>query len=71
MEIRTTQPAIQFYSGNFLKGGDDEGGYQQYHGFCLETQHHPDAPNQPDFPTTILKPGETYRQTTVHAFSAE
>ena len=71
MEIRTTQPAIQFYSGNFLKGGDDEGGYQQYHGFCLETQHHPDAPNQPGFPTTILKPGETYRQTTVHAFSAE
>ena len=71
MEIRTTQPAIQFYSGNFLQGGDDEGGYQQYHGFCLETQHYPDSPNQPDFPTTILKPGETYRQTTVHAFTVE
>ena len=71
MEIHTTQPAIQFYSGNFLTGGDVEGGYPQYHGFCLETQHFPDSPNRSDFPTTILKPGETYRQTTVHAFSVE
>lgn len=71
MEIQTTQPAIQFYSGNFLAGGDTEGGYQQYHGFCLETQHYPDSPNRADFPTTILQPGETYRQTTVHTFSAE
>ncbi len=71
MEIRTTQPGIQFYSGNFLDGTETGGGYKQHEGFCLETQHFPDSPNQPSFPSTILKPGETYKHTTVHKFSAE
>ncbi|MDA1051196.1 MAG: galactose mutarotase [Planctomycetota bacterium] len=71
MEIHTTQPGIQLYSGNFLDGSEGAGGYDQYGAFCLETQHYPDSPNQPEFPTTILKPGETYKQTTVHKFSVE
>jgi len=71
MEIRTTQPGIQFYSGNFLDGSEGNGGYKQYEGFCLETQHYPDSPNQPGFPSTILKPGETYKHTTIHKFTAE
>jgi aldose 1-epimerase len=71
MEILTTQPGIQLYSGNFLDGSEGAGGFNQYGAFCLETQHYPDSPNQPTFPTTILKPGETYKQTTVHKFSVE
>ena len=71
MEIYTTQPGIQFYSGNFLDGEDANGGFKQYEGFCLETQHYPDSPNQPSFPTTILKPGETYKHTTLHKFSVK
>jgi aldose 1-epimerase len=71
MEIRTTQPGIQFYSGNFLDGKPANGNYQQYEGFCLETQHYPDSPNQPSFPSAILKPGETFAQTTVHRFAVE
>jgi aldose 1-epimerase len=71
MEIHTTQPGIQLYSGNFLDGSEGGGGYNQYGAFCLETQHYPDSPNQPDFPATILKPGETYKQTTIHKFSVE
>lgn len=71
MEIYTTQPGIQLYSGNFLDGTESGGGFNQYGAFCLETQHYPDSPNQPEFPTTILKPGETYKQTTVHKFSVE
>ncbi|MEE2685114.1 MAG: aldose epimerase family protein [Planctomycetota bacterium] len=70
MEIYTTQPGLQFYSGNFLDGTDGSGGFQQYEGFCLETQHYPDSPNQPGFPSTILYPGKKYQHTTVHAFSA-
>ncbi|MCA9155105.1 MAG: galactose-1-epimerase, partial [Planctomycetales bacterium] len=50
---------------------ESNGGFKQYEGFCLETQHYPDSPNQPAFPTTVLKPGETYHQTTVHKFSVE
>ena len=71
MEIRTTQPGVQLYSGNFLDGTEASGGYKQHEGFCLETQHFPDSPNQPSFPSTILKPGETYEHTTVHKFFAE
>ena len=71
MEVFTTQPSIQLYSGNFLDGSESNGGFQQHQAFCLETQHYPDSPNQPDFPTTILKPGETYSQTTVHKFLTE
>ena len=75
MEVFTTEPAIQFYSGNFLNGtlqltkkGQP---YIQHAGLCLETQHYPDSPNEPSFPNTILKPGETYRQTTVYKFSVK
>jgi aldose 1-epimerase len=71
MEIHTTQPALQFYSGNFLDGKPENNNYQQYDGFCLETQHYPDSPNHADFPSTILRPGETFCQKTVHRFSAE
>lgn len=69
MEITTTQPGIQFYTGNFLNGQPGSGGFAQHGAFCLETQHLPDTPNQKNFPSTLLKPGETYRQTTVHKFS--
>ncbi len=71
MEIETTQPGLQFYSGNFLDGSEGGGGNKQHEAFCLETQHYPDSPNQPGFPTTILKPGETYQQKTVHRFSVK
>lgn len=71
MEIHTTEPAIQFYAGNFLDGtlvGSAGKMYRQGDGLCLETQHYPDSPNHPDFPSTVLKPGETYKTTTVHRF---
>jgi aldose 1-epimerase len=71
LEIFTTEPGVQLYCGNFLGGGAGEGGYKQHEAFCLETQHYPDSPNQPAFPTTTLKPGETYKSTTVHKFSVE
>lgn len=73
LEIWTDQPGVQFYSGNFLDGTlTGKGGqvYRQHHGFCLETQHFPDSPNQPKFPSTVLRPGQVYRTTTVHKFSA-
>ena len=70
MEIHTTQPGLQLYSGNFLDGTEGSGGFQQYEGLCLETQHYPDSPNQPGFPSTILNPGKKYHHTTVHVFSA-
>ena len=73
MEVWTTEPGVQFYSGNFLDGTltNTKGGakYVKHAALCLETQHFPDSPNQPSFPSTILKPGETYRQTTVYKFS--
>lgn len=69
MEITTTQPGIQFYTGNFLNGQPGSGGFDQHGAFCLETQHLPDSPNHSAFPSTELKPGETYRQTTTHKFS--
>lgn len=68
MEIETTQPGIQFYTGNFLDGSEGNGGFKQYEAFCLETQHYPDSPNHPEFPTTVLRPGETFRQSTIHRF---
>ncbi len=73
MKIETTEPAVQFYSGNFLDGSTKVGDYvyAKHAAFCLETQHYPNSPNQPEFPSTILKPGETYRHTTVHTFSVE
>jgi aldose 1-epimerase len=74
LEVSTTQPAVQFYTGNFLDGsvtGKQGHVYKRRYGFCLETQHYPDSPNHPDFPTTILKPGETFRSKTVFKFSAK
>ncbi len=75
MEVFTTQPGLQFYSGNFLNGGLQvtKGGqiYVPHAALCLETQHYPDSPNEPSFPSTILKPGETYMQTTVYKFSVK
>ncbi|HVS52713.1 MAG TPA: aldose epimerase family protein [Opitutaceae bacterium] len=72
LEVLTTEPGVQFYSGNFLDGTLAGKGGQRYpkrSGFCLETQHFPDAPNQPLFPTTALRPGETRRSTTIYRFS--
>lgn len=74
MEIHTTEPGIQFYSGNFLDGsfeGLDGVIYPKHSGFCLETQHYPDSINKPEWPSVVLRPGETYRHFTVHTFSAE
>jgi aldose 1-epimerase len=71
--IRTTEPGLQFHSGNFLTGslvGIGGGTYRQGDGICLETQHFPDAPNQPAFPSVVLRPGETYRSRTEHVFTA-
>ena len=74
MEIYTTEPGIQFYCGNFLDGrlkGKSGKAYVHRGGFCLETQHFPDSPNQINFPSTILKPGDTYESKTVFKFSAK
>ncbi|HEX6047320.1 MAG TPA: aldose epimerase family protein [Pyrinomonadaceae bacterium] len=74
MEVLTTQPGMQFYSGNFLDGsivGKGGVAYQKYAALCLETQHFPDAPNHPNFPSTVLRPGETYEHVTVYKFTTE
>lgn len=71
LRIATTEPGVQFYSGNFLDGTLVESGgriCRQGDALCLETQHFPDSPNRPSFPSTVLRPGETYRTTTVHSF---
>ena len=68
MEVMTTQPGIQLYSGNFLSGGADNAGFKQHEAFCLETQHFPDSPNQASFPSTLLKPGQTLDETTTYKF---
>ncbi len=71
MEIYTDQPGVQFYTGNFLDGsitGKAGKVYKKHYGFCLETQHFPDSPNKPDFPSVILQPGQKYATTTVHKF---
>ena len=73
LEAWTTQPGIQFYSGNFLDGIRGKGGkvYNRRDAFCLETQHYPDSPNHPNFPSTVLKPGEHYHSTTIYKFSVQ
>jgi len=74
VEIYTTQPGIQFYTGNFLDGsltGRNGEKYIRHAGLCLETQHFPDSPNQPSFPNSILKPGETYHEVTSYKFSTK
>jgi aldose 1-epimerase len=74
LEVSTTQPGLQFYTGNFLDGtvtGKQGHVYKRRYAFCLETQHFPDSPNHPDFPSAILRPGETFREKTVFKFSAK
>lgn len=70
MDVWTTEPGLQFYCGNYLSGQVGKGGkpYKYRYGFCLEAQHYPDSPNEPAFPSTELKPGETYKQTTIYKF---
>ncbi|SEJ02255.1 MULTISPECIES: aldose epimerase family protein [unclassified Variovorax] len=72
MEVHTSQPGVQFYSGNFLDGslfGSEGASLRQGDGLCLETQHFPDSPNQPGFPSTVLRPGERFHSATEHRFS--
>jgi aldose 1-epimerase len=73
MRVSTTEPGLQLYTGNYLKGLAGRGGaiYGPQAGVCFETQHFPDSPNHPHFPTTTLRPGETFRSTTIFAFSAK
>jgi aldose 1-epimerase len=72
LEVSTTEPGLQFYTGNFLDGIRGKQGkvYNRRYAFCLETQHFPDSPNHRDFPSTVLKPGQQYRSTTVYKFSS-
>jgi aldose 1-epimerase len=73
MQVWTTEPGVQFYTGNFLNGtltGKSGKVYARRNGFCFETQHYPDSPNQPSFPTTTLKKGQTLKSTTIYRFSA-
>ena len=72
LEIFTTEPGIQFYTGNYLDGTEvGKGGwkYEFRDALCLETQHFPDSPNQENFPSTVLRPGDTYESSTVYKFS--
>ncbi len=74
MEIYSNQPGVQFYSGNFLDGtvkGKGGVAYKKHYGFCLETQHYPNSPNQKNFPSVVLRPGQIYKHTMVHKFSVE
>ena len=74
LQVLTTQPGIQFYSGNFLDGSAHGKGDKVYHrryGFCLETQHYPDSPNHPSFPPVVLRPGKKYQSTTLYRFTTE
>lgn len=74
VEVSTTEPGLQFYAGNFLDGtltGKSGHVYGHRHGFCLETQHFPDSPNKPNFPSTIVKPGQEYASKTAFVFGVE
>ncbi len=74
MEIYTTEPGLQFYSGNFLDGtarGKHGVAYRHRYGFAMETQHFPDSPNEPAFPSTILHPGEEYRSRTIYRLTVQ
>jgi aldose 1-epimerase len=73
LDVSTSQPGVQFYSGNFLDGTKGKAGrvYKNRSGFCLETQHYPDSPNHPNFPSTIVKPGQEYVSETVFAFGVQ
>jgi aldose 1-epimerase len=72
LEVITDQPGLQLYTGNFLDGKQIGHGGKPYNfrsGLCLESGHYPDSPNHPDFPTTVLNPGETFKSTTIYRFS--
>jgi len=71
MEVSSSQPGIQFYTGNFLGGQEGKCGvkYVKQSAFCLETQHFPDSPNRPEFPTATLKPGQVYNHTATFTFT--
>lgn len=73
LETWTTEPGVQFYSGNYLDGFTGKGGkvYPRRSGFCLETQHFPDSPNRPEFPSTVLRPGQTFQSTTLFKFAVK
>jgi aldose 1-epimerase len=71
LEILTTEPGVQFYTGNQLSGKPEDGGFKPYTGFCLECQHFPDAPNRPSFPSTLLDPNKPYTQTTIYRLSVK
>lgn len=71
MEVLTTQPGMQLYTANHLPGDEKSGGYGGHEAFCVETQHYPNAPNIPSFPSTLLRPGQTMKETTIHRFWAE
>ena len=74
LEVLSTEPGLQFYCGNFLDGSNVGKGGRVYHfrnGFCMEPQHYPDSPNQPNFPSVVLKPGQTYKNTIIYRFSAK
>jgi aldose 1-epimerase len=71
MEVHTTEPGIQLYSGNLLAGGKGDDRYPPHAAVCLETQHYPDSPNQPNFPSVRLDPGATFRSKTVYRFLCE
>jgi aldose 1-epimerase len=74
MDVFTTEPGVQFYSGNFLDGsitGKKGIVYGKHFGLCLEAQHFPDSPNHPEFPNTILRPGNKYTQTTIYKFGVK
>lgn len=71
LELETTQPGMQLYTANHLPGNENSAGGGSHDAFCLETQHYPDAPNKPSFPSTLLRPGQVFKQTTVHRFGVE
>ena len=74
MTVETTEPAVQLYTGNYLDGsaiGKEGVAYDKHGAFCLETQHYPDSPNKPEFPSTVLEPGQKYTSQTIYRFSAE
>jgi aldose 1-epimerase len=74
MEVRSTEPGLQFFSGNFPNGkfgGKLGKSYPSRSGLCLEAQHYPDSPNHPEFPSTVLRPGDIYRQTTTYRFRSD
>jgi aldose 1-epimerase len=71
MEVLTTQPGMQLYTANFLDGSRPCGGFDRYAALCLETQHFPDSPNQPQFPNATLRPGQQFHETTVHRFGTD